>query len=254
MHITQKQADGLRVLIFDTRVEMGKQAAADIAAAMKTVLAKKKRLSMVFASAPSQNEMLAYLAATGGIDWQRVIAFNMDEYIGIPADAPQGFGNFLKKALYDKVKPGRVELFDCTAADPTQECRRYAELLLNDPPEIVLFGIGENGHLAFNDPPVADFDDPLIVKTVALDSASRNQQVNDGCFARLDLVPTHAYTVTIPALLRAGQMFGVAPTGRKADAIYATFYGEISTVYPASALRTHTAATLYTDLDGAARL
>lgn len=207
-----------RVKIYDTRAEMGFCAADEAAAAIRGVLAQKEECNMIFAAAPSQNEMLAALAAQPGIEWNRVNAFHMDEYIGLAPDAPQGFANFLRAAIFTKVPFRSVNCLDGTAAsrDPAAECARYSQLLRRFPVDITCMGIGENGHIAFNDPPVADFDDPALVKPVALDEICRNQQVHDGCFATLDDVPTHALTLTVPALMHAAQVFCVVPAATKA--------------------------------------
>lgn len=246
----------LCVKIHDTRLEMGIVAADDIAKAIRNVLAHKAECNIIFAAAPSQNEMLAALIEQPGIEWNRVNAFHMDEYIGLAPDAPQGFANFLRAAIFDKVPFRSVNCLDGVAAtnDTAAECARYAALLDSKLVDITCMGIGENGHIAFNDPPVADFDDPELVKPVALDEICRNQQVHDGCFATLDDVPTHALTLTVPALMRAAQVFCVVPAQTKAHAVYDTLLGKISTACPASILRRHSEATLYLDMDSASLL
>ena len=188
------KADMLSVNVYDTRKNMGEAAAADIAACIKKLLAEKEEIYMIFAAAPSQNEMLEALVAEEGIDWGRVHALHMDEYVNLPADAPQGFGNFLRRAIFDKVPFASVNLIG-TDADSEAACARYDALLTEHPVDIVCMGIGENGHIAFNDPHVADFNDPLKIKKVDLDQKCRQQQVNDGCFASIDQVPTHALTL-----------------------------------------------------------
>ncbi len=246
----------LRVKISDTRAEMGCGAADDIAEAIREVLSHKEVCNMIFAAAPSQNEMLAALAAQPDIEWERVNAFHMDEYIGLAPDAPQGFANFLREALFDKVPFRSVNCLDGAAAtaDAAGECARYSALLCREPVDITCMGIGENGHIAFNDPPVADFDDPELVKLVALDEVCRSQQVHDGCFASLDEVPTHALTLTVPALMNAARVFCVVPAATKAGAVRDTMLGEVSTACPASILRRHKDATLYLDQDSASLL
>ncbi len=245
--------DLLRVEIFDTRAEMGAAAARDIAAAIRQVLAEKDCCNMIFAAAPSQNEVLAALAADKTVDFTRIWAFHMDEYIGLAPDAPQGFGNFLRRALFDKA-PFKEVHYLRGGEDPEAECARYAALLEQYPVDIVCLGIGENGHVAFNDPPVADFSDPVLVKKVALDPVCRQQQVNDGCFTALSQVPTHALTLTVPALMGGRRLFCVVPAATKAQAVRNTLYGPISEACPASALRRHGGAVLYLDPDSAALL
>ena len=249
-----QQVDRLRVEIYADREKLGVAAAHAVAKRMKDTLADRGEVAVVFAAAPSQNEFLATLGSLGDIDWDRVIAFHMDEYIGLPADAPQGFGNFLREHLFESVRPGTVHYLNGQASDPDEECERYAALLEAHSVDIVCAGIGENGHLAFNDPPVADFADPLKVKVVELDEACRIQQVHDGCFADFGSVPTHALTMTIPALLSARCIRTVVPGPTKAQAITDTLTGPIGTHCPATALREHSDSILYIDRDSASLL
>lgn len=250
----QFYADSLSVQIYETRTEMGQAAAADIKACILSLLVEKAEINMIFAAAPSQNEVLASLANDKDIPWNRIHAYHMDEYIGLAADAPQGFGNFMRAHLFDLVPFASVNLIDCTATDAEAECRRYAKLLADNPADIVVMGIGENGHIAFNDPPVADFNDPKMVKPVQLDPICRNQQVNDGCFASIDLVPTHAITLTVPTLVAAPHLFCIVPAQTKANAVKETVYGSIDEHCPASILRQRAGSVLYLDPDSASLL
>lgn len=252
--VKTEQVDKLNVKVYQTREEMGRAAAEEAAAAIRAAIAAKGEINMIFAAAPSQNEFLAHLIADKSIDFTKINAFHMDEYIGLPADAPQGFGNFLRERLFDRVPFKTVNTIDSTAADPEAECRRYAALLQAHPCDIVCMGIGENGHIAFNDPHVADFGDKAAVKVVALDETCRQQQVNDGCFARLDDVPTHALTLTIPTLTAPEAVFCIVPAKTKANAVYAALRGGITEACPASILRRHANATLYCDANSAARV
>ena len=236
-------AGKLPVRIYDTRRNMGEAAAADVAACIRELLADKQEIYMIFAAAPSQNEFLAVLAATPGIEWNRIHALHMDEYVGLPADAPQGFGNFLRAAIFGQVPFASVDYIG-TESDPDETCRRYAALLQGIQVDIVCMGIGENGHIAFNDPPVADFNDPLTIKKVALDETCRLQQVHDGCFARIEEVPRYAVTLTVPTMFRARYIFCIVPAPTKANAVRATVCGPISGQCPASILRTHEHAIL----------
>lgn len=246
--------DKLEVKIYDTRDAMGKGAADDIAAAIKKLLAEKEEINMIFAAAPSQNDMLAHLCATDGIEWERINAFHMDEYIGLNPDAPQCFSNFLKRYIFD-LKPFKtVNLIDASATDAEKESARYTKLLEDHPVDIVCMGIGENGHIAFNDPHVADFNDPKLVKAVSLDEVCRMQQVNDGCFAKIDDVPKFAMTLTVPALMKASYNFCVVPASTKANAVKNTVEGEISEKCPATILRQKDNAVLYCDADSSALL
>lgn len=247
---TQLIKGRLKVKISDTRAELGEVAAAEVAAYITELLAAKDQVNIVFASAPSQNDFLQNLLLHD-IDWSRVNAFHMDEYIGIDPHAPQSFGQFLRDRIFTKKSFKSVNYMDSKAADPAAECARYAALLRQMPIDIVFLGIGENGHLAFNDPHVAFFDDPLVVKTVDLAPACIAQQVNDGCFKTLEEVPTHAYTITIPELLHVKKLYAIVPTIAKANAIKGTCDGPIVTACPASILRTHNDCTLYVDRDSA---
>lgn len=247
------KADKLSVNIYDTRKNMGAAAAADIAACIKELLGRKSEIYMIFAAAPSQNEMLEALIADKEIEWNRVHALHMDEYVNLPSDAPQGFGNFLRRAIFDRVPFASVNLIG-TDADSEATCRRYDALLAANKVDIVCMGIGENGHIAFNDPHVADFNDPCRIKKVDLDQKCRQQQVNDGCFQTIDQVPTHALTLTIPTLYNVENIFCVVPAATKAEAVKNTVNGPVSEICPASILRTHDNAVLYTDSDSAALL
>ena len=251
--VATRMADKLQVIVYETRQDMGAAAGRAVAEKIRSLLKSQERVSMVFAAAPSQNEFLDALTAAEGIDWSRVTAFHLDEYIGLPADAPQRFAKYLEDHLFSKVKFGNIYLIDVTA-DPEAECERYSDLLKANPLDIACVGIGENGHLAFNDPPVADFDDPKLVKVVELDEICRQQQVNDGCFPNIDAVPTHALTMTIPAIMAATEIHCIVPGPTKEDAVEKTINGPIDTSCPASILRTHSKATLYIDRDAAAKV
>ena len=248
------QKDTLTVNIYPTRAEMGAASARDIREKIVELLAQKPEINMIFAAAPSQNEVLAALANDPAIAWSRINAYHMDEYINLDKDAPQGFGNFLKAHLFGLVPLKSVHYIDITATAPEAEAERYGKLLRDNPPDIVVMGIGENGHIAFNDPPVADFCDSRTVKPVKLDQVCRQQQVNDGCFARIEDVPTHAITLTVPTLVSAPWLFCIVPAATKANAVYGTVCGEIGEHCPATILRTRENAILYLDADSSARL
>ena len=235
----------LQVVKNETREAMGAAAARQVAAWLRGVLEEQATANVIFAAAPSQNEFLSALVADTSIDWGRINGFHMDEYLGLDPQAPQLFGTFLKDNLFDKVRFREVFYIDSQALDPQRECDRYAALLQQV--DVVCMGIGENAHIAFNDPPVADFHDPVLVKTVTLDEVCRQQQVNDGCFASLDLVPTTAITLTIPALMRARFISCVVPGVRKRQALEGTLTAPVSEKIPATILRTHPAAILFAD-------
>lgn len=241
------QQDKLTVKVFENRTLMGQDAAKDIAARLKALLSEKEEVNVIFAAAPSQNDVLAALVADTSIEWNRINAYHMDEYIGLSKDAPQGFGNFLKAHIFGLVPFKSVNYIDITATDPDAEAARYSEILKNNPTDVVVMGIGENGHIAFNDPPVADFKDSKAVKPVKLDEVCRQQQVNDGCFASLDEVPTHALTLTVPTLVKAPYLFCIVPAATKANAVYETLNGSIDEHCPATILRLQENAILYLD-------
>lgn len=241
------QVDKLRVEIYENRTLMGEAAARDIKAKIAELLSKKAEINMIFAAAPSQNDVLKALVEDTNIEWNRVNAYHMDEYIGLDKDAPQGFGNFLKAHIFGLVPFKSVNYIDITATDPEAEAARYGALLDANPTDIVVMGIGENGHIAFNDPPVANFKDEKTVKPVKLDEICRQQQVNDGCFASIDKVPTHAMTLTVPTLVRAPYLFCIVPAPTKANAVYETLNGSIDEHCPASILRLQENAVLYLD-------
>jgi glucosamine-6-phosphate deaminase len=238
---------GLRVATHGSREAAGRAAAADIAAELRWRLASQPGVRMIFAAAPSQSEMLDALVAAPGIAWDRVTAFHMDEYIGLTPGAPERFASWLDTHLFARVPFQRVHRI-VPEPDPEAAARAYAVALDTSPIDIVCLGIGVNGHLAFNDPPIADFADPLDVKVVELDATCRQQQVDDDCFARLEDVPRTAITLTVPRLLRAGRLFCMVPGASKREAVRATLHGPISTRCPASILRT-TECNLYLDAE-----
>lgn len=246
-------AGKLKVKIMPDRSAMGQVAAADIVAAIKKLLEEKTEINMIFAAAPSQNDVLKALVESD-VEWNRVNAFHMDEYIGLDKSAPQGFGNFLVEHIFGKVPFKSINLIDCAATDPEAECERYAKLLTDHPVDMIVLGIGENGHIAFNDPWVADFKDGKKVKTVLLDEVCRQQQVNDGCFETLEQVPQKAITLTCPVFIHAPQLFCIVPAITKAPAVRRTLQGEISEGCPATVLREHDCAVLYLDSDSASLL
>lgn len=246
--------DNLFIRTFDTRQELGETAAKMMADKVRELLDVQQQVNIIFASAPSQNEFLATLAAEEDIAWERINAFHMDEYVGLSAEASQNFGNFLKVKLFDSVNPGSIFYINGNATDIDQECERYQDLLEKFPTDIVCLGIGENGHIAFNDPHVADFNDPVLAKKVELDLASRNQQVNDKCFETLNDVPTDAITLTITALMKARFAYCMVPGTTKAEAVLNTVMQSISEEFPSTILRNHPNAVLFIDKDSSGKL
>src|SRR6185295_17844447 len=245
------RADKLNVYVYNSRLNMGAAAAGVVAEEIRGLVESRGRAVGIFASAPSQNEFLAALVETPGLDWSRVVAFHLDEYLGMDEQAPQSFRRFLIDRLVNKVPLGEFHGLRGDAPDGTEEANRYAEFLEQNPPDFAVLGIGENGHLAFIDPPFCDFNDPKAVKVVELDEVCRNQQVNDGAFATLDEVPRNALSLTIPTLMARPKLFAIAPGPAKRQAIKNAVEGAISTTCPASILRTHPDAHLFIDLDSA---
>jgi len=245
-------ANKLKVKIFETRNDMGRNAAYDVSQKIKDLLMEKDFINIIFAAAPSQNEFLSTLSVKEGIDWSKINAFHMDEYVGLKS-AAQRFGQFLKERIFSKV-PFKKVYYINGEADPVLEGKRYADLLMQFPADIVCMGIGENTHIAFNDPHEADFHDPLMVKEVNLDEISRRQQVHDGCFPSIDKVPISAITLTVPTLLNAMNIFCIVPGNNKAEAIYHTLNDEINEMHPSTILRSHENAVLYLDKESASML
>lgn len=249
----EMKKDLLDIKIYDTREQLGYDAARDAATYINNLLEKKNEINILFAAAPSQNEFLSELRSHP-IEWSRINAFHMDEYIGLKKNDAQRFGNYLKRQVFEKIDLKSVHyLFDENVC-PEDVCTHYSEMLDKYPIDIVFMGIGENGHIAFNDPSVADFNDPKSVKVVELDTECRQQQVNEGLFANLDLVPKYAITVTIPQLLKAELMFCMVPASNKAEAVYRTLNDDISEKCPATILRSKDKAILYLDKESASLL
>ena len=247
--------DLLLVKIMPTRDEMGKVAAKDIHDKILSLLAEKDEINMIFAAAPSQNDVLQSLIAYPDIEWGRINAYHMDEYIGLSKELKdKSFGTYLTDHIFGKVPFKSINLIESTATDSAAECKRYAKLLADNPTDIVVMGIGENGHIAFNDPWIAKFDDEEAVKVVPLDEVCRQQQVNDGCFATIDQVPTHAISLTCPTLAAGKALFCIVPAPTKAAAVKRTIEGEINEDCPATILRRHQSAVLYLDGDSSALL
>jgi glucosamine-6-phosphate deaminase len=252
---TEPVRNNIRLRKYPDRALMGEAAAQTTVALINQLLENQPEINMIFAAAPSQNEFLEALTRHPAdphrrpVPWSRVNAFHMDEYIGLQKDSPQSFAHYLREHLFNFAPFKTIHFLDGAAKDPKAECHRYAALLERFPPDIVCMGIGENNHIAFNDPPVADFKDPEMVKLVILDEACRRQQVNDGCFPILQNVPRQALTLTIPALLRASHIICVVPGERKAEAVYHTMHSPVSEKYPSTILTKHPDIQLFVDGD-----
>lgn len=248
-----KKVVNLPVKIFENRAEMGVAAAKDAAKIINEIIAKNGVANVVFAAAPSQNDLLENLLKEN-IDWSKVRGFHQDEYIGIDASEPAGFGNFLNRAIFEKVNFKELHYLLCKADEAEEKCAEYTALLKKYPIDLIFLGIGENGHLAFNDPAVADFNDPKMIKVVELDDVCRQQQVNDGCFATLNDVPKQAMSLTMSFIMSVPNAICVVPTIRKANAVYNALTGPVTTACPASILRNHNSAALYLDKESASKI
>ncbi|EDY85083.1 Glucosamine-6-phosphate isomerase/6-phosphogluconolactonase superfamily [Verrucomicrobiia bacterium DG1235] len=247
----------LKVSVYSTRQEMGAAAAEFVTTYLARLLEEKDEVRIVVGSAPSQDEFFAELVKSennGRIDWTRVEVFHMDEYVGLRSAHPQSFRKYQKEHFLSHVSVKTFHEIHGEAMDTKVECRRLNALLAEKPIDLVCLGIGENGHLAFNDPPIADFDDPKWAKVVKLDDTCRQQQVNDGCFAALEEVPTHAITLTLKVFKDAACLSGVIPAKTKAAAVAAAVEGEIGTHCPATLCRLHSNARLFLDPNSASEL
>ena len=250
--VQQYQVDKLKIEIHPTR-EAAASAAAQSAASSLMQLAKADaEFAVIFATGASQLDTLQALTQIPGLPWAQIRGFHMDEYIGLSPDHPASFRRYLRDNLTQKVQMKEFFEIDGTASDPDRACKDYAALLRAANPQLCLLGIGENGHLAFNDPEVADFNDPLDVKVVQLDSICRQQQAAEGWFGSLDEVPERAMTITIPALFRVPKLIVSVPGPRKAAIVRRVLEDSISTACPATLLRTHPNATVYLDRESSA--
>ncbi|MFP5231449.1 MAG: glucosamine-6-phosphate deaminase [Acidobacteriota bacterium] len=246
--------DGLKLEIHCDKISAGRAAADAAARAIEELKRRNQRLSVIFATGSSQMATLDALTANAKIPWKEIEGFHMDEYVGMSESHPASFRRYLRERLTDRVPIGKFFEVEGDAPNPEQVCRDYAERLKAAEPKLCLLGVGENGHLAFNDPAEADFNDPLDVKIVELDARCKLQQVAEGWFGGLDQVPNRAITLTIPALLRVPQLIVSVPGLRKAAIVRRTVEDPITTACPATILRRHPNATLYLDLDSSSEL
>jgi glucosamine-6-phosphate deaminase len=248
-----KLAD-LRVGIYRTNEELGAAAAEEAAQVVRRAVEERGGATIILATGNSQLTFLAALRHDRSIPWPQVTIFHMDEYVGLPPEHPASFPRFLRRHLLDHITPRAFYPVPGQSPDPEQACQDYEALLRAHPADLCALGFGENGHLAFNDPPFADFDDPAWVKPVRLDEKSRRQQVGEGHFPSLVEVPTHALTMTIPALLSARAMLCIVPEARKAQAVLAALTGPLTEDCPASRLRQAGHCRLYLDAESASLL
>ena len=249
-----RRVDRLEVRVHPDPAALARAAADEVAAVLQAAVDDKGVANAMFATGNSQLAFVDQLVnATPGVPWSDVIVFHMDEYVGIGPDHPAGFQRWIRTRIAEPARPRVVHYVD-GLADPAEECSRYAALLAAHPLDLCCLGVGENGHLAFNDPGVADLDDPLDVKVVELDAACRRQQVGEGHFPDETSVPAEALTVTVPALLRARRVVAVVPDARKAVPVRDALEGPVGTSCPASALRTAASAVLHLEPGSASLL
>jgi len=246
-------ADQLQLKVFSSRKEMGIAASDWVAKKIISYAENQESVRMIFAAAVSQSEFLAHFRNRTDIPWEKIIAFHMDEYIGLDQQAPQRFGNFLRTSLFNHIPFKEVHFLN-ESGNNANEDQRYTSLLMEQKIDICCMGIGENGHLAFNDPPVADFNDPRFVKAVELDIVCRQQQVNDGAFSVIEEVPKQALTLTIPALMSAKSVSVVVPGRSKSNAVADTIKQKINEAFPSTILRKHPDAFLFLDQESAIHL
>ena len=251
--IYQAKIDSLPVNVFKNNEEMGRAAATEAATVIQKAIAQKGSASIIIATGNSQLSFLSALALEKNLDWSKVSVFHMDEYVGLPPGHSASFPTFLQEHFLKNLKVAAFYPVTATRGELESDCAEYAKLLRAHPADLCAMGIGENGHIAFNDPPFAEFNDPVLVKVVRLDQVSRRQQVGEGHFKTIDDVPTHAVTLTIPALLAAESILCIVPESRKADAVLSTLTGPVSEDCPASILRTTPQAILYLDSDSAVK-
>lgn len=251
---TRFTAGALSVRAMPTTAAMAEAAARDAAEILKAAIEKRGRARAIVGTGSSQDRFLERLVSWPEINWSRVEFFHMDEYLGMSMEHTASFRRYLKQNVADVVQPAAAHYLEGDAMEPLKAMHQYAAALDSAPIDVCCLGIGENGHIAFNDPDVADFDDPETLKIVKLDEKCRQQQVGEGHFPDINAVPTYAITLTVPTLCRAEKLIIVVPDRRKAEAVKAALEDPVGTTCPASHLRTQSHATLYLDADSAALL
>jgi glucosamine-6-phosphate deaminase len=246
--------EALNVRVYANQEDLAKEVTRDVQAHLQEALRVHGRAAAIMATGNSQIRFLEQLVRLGGIDWSRITLFHMDEYLGISGDHKASFRRYMRERVETLVRPLAFHYLEGDTLLPLEECDRYAKLLAAQPIDLCCLGVGENGHLAFNDPPVANFKDTRLVTIVKLDDACKMQQVKEGHFPDLATVPPYAFTLTIPALCTARKMICIAPEKRKAVPIRDALRGPLSTACPASILRQQEQCTLFLDTDSASLL
>lgn len=246
--------DSLPVQVYASADQLAAAAAGAANAALCGAIAEQGSAAAILATGNSQIQFLEKLVAIGEVDWSRVTLFHMDEYLGIDADHSASFRRYMRERVEENVRPAAFHYLIGDAPEPVAECRNYEQLLRAQPIDLCCLGVGNNGHIAFNDPPVADFSDPDLVKIVQLDDICREQQHSQGHFPTFESVPQYALTLTIPALCRAERMLCLCPDAHKAEIVRTALQGEVTTACPVSHLRNQPHCTLYLDTDSASLL
>ncbi|MCC5639735.1 glucosamine-6-phosphate deaminase [Nostoc sp. CHAB 5844] len=248
------RVNDLSVQIYNSEAEMAVDVAQIVRKYLEEVLKKQDTAAVLLATGNSQLKFLDALIDLGGVDWSRITLFHLDEYLGITADHPASFRHYLRERVEKKLYPQQFHYIEGDTLEPMAECDRYTQLLQAQPIDLCCLGVGENGHLAFNDPAVANFQDPYSVKLVKLDIVNRQQQVNTGHFPNIDSVPQYAFTVTLPLICSAKKIICLAPEKRKAQIVQQILQQNISTDCPASILCRQSQATLFLDINSASLL
>jgi glucosamine-6-phosphate deaminase len=243
----------MKVQVLPTKTEMAAAAADRAAAALRSAIDARGRAHVIAATGASQFEFLDALTRRSGIDWARTVFFHLDEYVGLAATHPASFRRYLRERIVERVQPGTFHFIEGDAADIQAEVERVGALIRAHPIDVAFVGIGENGHLAFNDPP-ADFDTEQPYLVVALDEACRRQQLGEGWFARLEDVPARAISMSIRQILKSNEVLCVVPDARKAQAVHDCLEGPVTPQHPASILQRHPRTTIYLDELAAALL
>jgi len=243
--------DELTVQVYNSEIEMSREVAEIVQQYLQDVIRRQNTARLLLATGNSQIKFLQNLIALGGVDWEKVICFHLDEYLGIDPNHHGSFRYYLRERLENHIHPQKFHYIEGDTLQPLAECSRYSQLLQTQPIDLCLLGVGNNGHIAFNDPDVADFQDQYMMKIVKLDLANRQQQIDTGYFPNLLNVPQYAFTVTIPMICSARKIICLAPTQRKAQVVKQMLHGDITTDCPASILRQQPQATLFLDVDAA---
>ena len=248
------RVDSLVIQIYDSEAELALSAATIVQQDLQQILKHKQTAAILLATGNSQIKFLDALTSLDNIDWSRVICFHLDEYLGISDNHPSSFRYYLRERVEKRISPQKFHYLEGDTLQPLQECDRYSQLLRAQPIDLCLLGIGENGHLAFNEPAVADFNDSYTVKLVKLDSVNHQQQVKEGHFPNLESVPKYAFTLTIPMICAAKKIICLAPGKRKAKVVKQLLEGKITNEFPASILRKQPQANLLLDADAVEQL